>query len=93
MTPYSLVCINGSEKPAASNFRSLNLVINNAEECAASIFSSLKVGFEVMYCPKLQLPEGGVHRNVLPQTSAPCRWGLKEFTASISNSLNVGFKE
>ena len=41
--------IEGSEKHVASIFRSLQLVINDSEECAAL---------------PLQLPEGGFQRNV-----------------------------
>ena len=40
--------INGSEKPVAPIFRSLQLVNNDSEECAAPLFSSMKVGFKGM---------------------------------------------
>ena len=63
------------------------------KECAApNYFSTLKEGFERIYCSHLQLPEDGFQRNVLPPTSAPWKRASKEYTASIFSFLNISFK-
>jgi hypothetical protein len=88
-----MVCTNGSQKPAACIFRSLKLLINDSEEWAAPIFSSLKVYAKGMCCPQLlQHPEGGFRRNILLPSSVPWRWVLKECVAPNFSSLKEGFK-